>query len=357
MRNILFIGPCFKFEGINDGQLQRIKAVDDLFSHESRTYLRLSYKKYIIPQFRKDERNKIYYCRANIITCWPLIIYYLLKARVIYAHTIYNLSRILMFSLFIGKKKVVLDIHGVVPEEQQMMGNDKLAKKYNAIERKCFKRLAVAIHVTEAMQHHYKKKYPFYKGQHVIYGICPSNLKPDTSKDHGEELRETLHIGKHDIVIIYSGGMHAWQNIDEMLSLIKDNQHPNFKYIILSGEKDAFMAKIAGYDIDVSKIIVDCVTPAELSKYYAIANYGFVLRDNDIVNKVACPTKLIEYLFYGIIPIVKSPEIGDFLQYGYEYVAGEQMNISLICTKSETNSKIARELLHVYNNSGWTKLI
>lgn len=42
-----------------------------------------------------------------------------------------------------------------------------------------------------------------------------------------------------------------------------------------------------------------------------------------IVNKVACPTKLIEYLEHGIIPIVLQPEIGDFNKMGYRYILND----------------------------------
>ena len=65
---------------------------------------------------------------------------------------------------------------------------------------------------------------------------------------------------------------------------------------------------------------VDTLPADELKKEYEKAQYGFTLRDNIIVNEVACPTKLIDYVKYGIIPILKSDKIGDFVENGLEYV-------------------------------------
>ena len=53
-------------------------------------------------------------------------------------------------------------------------------------------------------------------------------------------------------------------------------------------------------------------TAEEMKEVYRHAQYGFVLRDDIVVNNVACPTKIIDYIKYDIIPIVKSPHIGDF---------------------------------------------
>lgn len=47
---------------------------------------------------------------------------------------------------------------------------------------------------------------------------------------------------------------------------------------------------------------------------------GFLLREATLFNEVATPTKLVENITYGIVPAVLSPDIGDFLQYGYRYL-------------------------------------
>ena len=53
---------------------------------------------------------------------------------------------------------------------------------------------------------------------------------------------------------------------------------------------------------------------------YQESHYGFILREDIVVNHVACPTKLIEYLAMGVIPIVDCEKIGDFSEMGMRYV-------------------------------------
>uniref|UniRef100_UPI0040266C07 hypothetical protein n=1 Tax=Phocaeicola vulgatus TaxID=821 RepID=UPI0040266C07 len=59
--------------------------------------------------------------------------------------------------------------------------------------------------------------------------------------------------------------------------------------------------------------------------YYLKNDCGVVLRKDNIVNRVACPTKLIDYLQYGLIPIVLSPHIGDFYNLGYKYIEHDEI--------------------------------
>lgn len=44
------------------------------------------------------------------------------------------------------------------------------------------------------------------------------------------------------------------------------------------------------------------------------------MRDPVLLNQVACPTKLVEYLYWGVVPIVSTPSIGDFAELGFAYV-------------------------------------
>ena len=73
-------------------------------------------------------------------------------------------------------------------------------------------------------------------------------------------------------------------------------------------------------------------------EYYMKNDCGVVLRNDNIVNRVACPTKLIDYLQYGLIPIVLSPHIGDFYNLGYKYIEYDEIiNHSNSYSKSKLN--------------------
>jgi glycosyltransferase involved in cell wall biosynthesis len=70
----------------------------------------------------------------------------------------------------------------------------------------------------------------------------------------------------------------------------------------------------------IPSVIVDSKSHEELLRLYPECHYGFILREDIIVNRVACPTKLVEYIAMGIIPIVDCEDIGDFKSLGMQFV-------------------------------------
>ena len=153
---------------------------------------------------------------------------------------------------------------------------------------------------------------------------------------------------KHDkIEILYSGGTQGWQNIDLMLDVIQKNLSSSIHYTILTGNKKEIEKKIEDRGISLQYINIERREPTALWKDYLMADYAFILRDENIVNKVANPTKMVEYLFYGLIPIILSPNIGDYKELGYEYLSIEDFNVERLkkpCAMSIINRNLALNL-------------
>ena len=120
--------------------------------------------------------------------------------------------------------------------------------------------------------------------------------------------------------------------------------NPRYKFLILSGQKKRFEHLIRHKNFPAGKIDVISVKPEELESYYELAHYGFILRDDILVNRVANPTKLAEYLQYGIIPVVKLVDIGDYARYDYDYLPYGEVNNSLTPRKSQKNRDIYQEI-------------
>lgn len=58
---------------------------------------------------------------------------------------------------------------------------------------------------------------------------------------------------------------------------------------------------------------------------YSSADYGLIFRKYSIVNKLACPTKLIEYISNGIVPIAEYTNLGDFTDKTVSYINKEEV--------------------------------
>jgi hypothetical protein len=228
-------------------------------------------------------------------------------------------------------------------EELKLAGKPIKAWFYSRIEKFCFKNSSLNVYVSEVMQSHYRTLYPAHPGEDLIFAPNSSPSETDCLKQPITNNRQLIS-DDNKILFIYSGNSQKWQNIGLMLDCIQRLDNPNYEFLILSGQKKRFERLIKRKKITAGKIRVISVQPEELDEYYKRAHYGFILRDDILVNRVANPTKLAEYLQYGIIPIVKLVEIGDYADYNYEFLRFEHLTNDLQPRKSQKNRAIYAEL-------------
>jgi len=88
--------------------------------------------------------------------------------------------------------------------------------------------------------------------------------------------------------------------------------------------------------------IIHAVRPEEVIHEIRDCHFGILLRDDIAVNNVACPTKLIEYLSCGVLPVLKTSHIGDFERYGMNYIPLEDFRKGTI-PGSEEYMRMIRE--------------
>lgn len=203
------------------------------------------------------------------------------------------------------------------------------------------------------MKNFIKKKYKFlYKKDYLLLPIL-NELNNDIDNDILETVKKKYQINDNDIVIIYAGNTQKWQNVDLMIEFVKKYKDiEKVKFIFLTNEINKFKSLFLSNNLIINKgIYIDSVSKEDLPIYYSLATYGFILRDNHILNKVSNPTKLSEYLQFGIIPIVLSEDIGDYKEMGYEYIKVDNINNELFqfqLMKSYENIKIINLLKEIF---------
>jgi hypothetical protein len=96
---ILFVADYPGPENEKDGMMQRIAAVDARFSDVERSYLKISFVRFL-----RGEKNKrsdlLTVYRLNFFLHFLLIVYLACKANCIYVHSVGNALAILPFYLF-----------------------------------------------------------------------------------------------------------------------------------------------------------------------------------------------------------------------------------------------------------------
>lgn len=279
---IVFIAPNPHKQKNKEGYMQRVAAIDEVFSE---------HEKYYSDDLSKED-----------------LVRYLVKADLVYVHSVYKSVEILPYYEDIGYK-IITDLHGVVPEEELMMGNEDAADRMRLVEANVFKYGAYFVTVTEAMQKYYAKKYKIASSK-VWIKLPIFNLRKGTIKKVNSEPRDG---------VVYAGGAQKWQNVRLMTQTVQATKE-NYNFYFLTQDTDSFKElKEINKNVEVKT-----VAPDDVYQYYYKCIFGFILRDNSIVNKVACPTKLIEYLATGVVPIVKYPTIGDFKKMGYKYITYQE---------------------------------
>lgn len=192
---------------------------------------------------------------------------------------------------------------GVLPEElgfniKRYTFRLRLRIWYYAIwEFLLLRKAKLNIFVSAAMHRHYKKKY-HYKGENIFIMPCfNQNLTPESFFIRGKYDKPSF---------VYAGGMAAWQCIEEMIRLycMIKNQLSDATLTLLTGEIIEARRLINKYQ--VQDVTIKCVPVAELNQEQAKYKYGFLLRADNVVNKVATPTKFNSYLASGVIPVMSN---------------------------------------------------
>ncbi|WP_210490495.1 glycosyltransferase [Rufibacter aurantiacus] len=343
-KEIVFVAPYPTDRTIGEGMMQRVKHIDDCLKGHRRTYLNIR----LVRAFRKTElrEGQLTILTLNLFTHFYLILQIFRQADLVYIHSIFNALPALPFLKLNNRKtKVVLDVHGVVPEELAFSGEIKKSRLFTWVEQEAVPFVDTFIYVTHKMKEYYLQKHPAIRNRnHLVYSIKP-NIPAELDLGLLNKIREELGLTGSEVVFIYSGSAQKWQNVDLMFQCMQRFQNPIYRFIILSGEVEAVKAVAKQVGCNTADFIFRSVPPSMLGYYYALADYGFILRDDHILNRVASPTKLIEYLYFGITPIVKLQDIGDFADLGYEFLDYRSLNDGLTKLKSQKNKEIVLQLL------------
>lgn len=315
--------PMFTKENERDGYIQRIKRVDEeIFDGYMRIYFLEDGKQNDrIVATKIDEEHYFLTYNSQDPDQRSIVFSLIELCGLMYVHSINRFMtdcvNAEMCQLLNNTKiRTIWDVHGSVPEEYFMYGSELGKQIGDEVESFFYHHADVIVVVNNAMKRHLMKKHGTCNAVFVVMPIFNIDIQTRHKKidlQKGDDDQKPL--------IVYAGGTQKWQNISLMQSVM-DQTEGKYNYKIFVPNPDEFNA---GWDGCKSEnILVDSRSPEELAYEYASCDYGFVLRDADVVNYVACPTKIIEYIQYGIVPIMKTTEIGDFVELGMQYVSYEK---------------------------------
>jgi hypothetical protein len=318
---IVFIAPYPDQRLPIEGWYSRIRTIDSLFADQPRSYVSFADHHrpgpddepvYPAPGVRQFNLNAKEPQHVEIFS------ELFRNANLVYCHTMHNAIDILPW---FPCDKIVVDNHGIAPEEEELQGHHERAVVFGDVERKVLDQASKLVVVTRTMESHLRLKHPATSAQFIVLPIVERYDHTREDRWRGPDWEPAR--------VIYAGATQPWQNVDAMLRLAESCD--DFADILfISHEPDVFARRAAELGVPSSRFNLGSARKHEMPRIYATRNFGLVLRDDIAVNRVACPTKLSEYMDFGIVPVVRSPALGDFLEEGYRFVTEEEVRCGLI---------------------------
>lgn len=187
-------------------------------------------------------------------------------------------------------------VQGILPEEVRWHFRSRIKSALlTGIERATLPAARGLLMVSEAMRSHYAGKYGWPDLPVFVMPCVNQALDPDAFYAPGKYTRPSF---------VYAGSLHVWQCFELTLDVFRRVRSaiPEATLTVLTGDQGAARAAIDAARIEgatVGHVPLDALQ-ATLRQH----KYGFVLRDEHVVNAVATPTKVSGYMAAGVIPIM-----------------------------------------------------
>ncbi len=136
-------------------------------------------------------------------------------------------------------------------------------------------------------------------------------VRPESMRD---SVRQALGLQER-FVFVYSGSLQAWQIPEQVAALIRAvcAQMPSAHLLLLTQDR-AGAARCFGDLVSQGRATVESCPFERVGDFLAAADAALLLREDDAVNRVACPVKFAEYQVCGL-PVVATHGIGDVSDY------------------------------------------
>ncbi|MBS1141073.1 MAG: hypothetical protein H6R13_2526 [Proteobacteria bacterium] len=215
------------------------------------------------------------------------------RAEKIYCATIWQVFIVYIISFGSGAE-IVYWVQGLVAEENYLKKKSRF--RYFVLlclEKAGFNFASSFIFVSEFMRDFYFRRYPSARGKRSLVIPCVSDL--NASRD----------IQRIEDSYCYLGGMSAWQKFDvvvRIMNMVVDNNPGSTFYVATRDIQicESVLRAIASPRLLNVTSVCTLNGDEEVSRFLSGVEFGFLIRDDNLVNNVSSPIKLAEYLSCGV---------------------------------------------------------
>ena len=219
-------------------------------------------------------------------------------------------------------RRMVFDVHGVDVEERQIYGElDQYSSEYRLrrrYERESFRRADVIITVSHDLQRYVTAILvgggPPFPQPHteIIPCVLSFSASPQDVEEARVKARKRLGLRGRPCVI-YLGGTSGWQLPAEKVAAFAALRRmmPSAFLLILTGDTKTFTELCLEAGLAADDFAITSCPHREVAEVACAGDAALLLRADNIVNRVASPTKFAEYLSMGL-PVVITDVLADF---------------------------------------------
>ncbi len=217
----------------------------------------------------------------------------------LYVRSIFDFMTVYFFKkVFLKKYKIIYDFRGIINEESYLRNKSNIRKQTLFVIEKFIYSKADKIHtVSNNLKNYLENNFGYRKVNVIPCAISHNILKETRNKEYMD--------------FVYLGSISVWQKFEETIKLYSDIEKRlgNTRLTIITLDKDAAEEIVKKYNILNCEI--KSLSHQEVLKELKNYDFGFLLRDDNIVNNTASPIKFLEYISNGVIPIMTNG-IGDY---------------------------------------------
>lgn len=211
--------------------------------------------------------------------------------------------------------KFIFDYHGVVPEEHKFFNNENEDWNYfylKQIEKISILRANHIICVSNKFKEYLIKEYCIPPLRIDVVPCCVSQVK-SVIREQNIRLKNQLGLRERK-VIVYAGSITKYQCMREMAFLFSEliKRDNSFYFLFLSAYRDydVFDKLMKENKVSSNYYALKSIPQEEVHDYLCMSDYALIIREDHLLNRVASPTKIAEYLMAGL-PIIGTNCIGD----------------------------------------------
>ncbi|HNQ13787.1 MAG TPA: hypothetical protein PKH65_00220 [Bacteroidia bacterium] len=309
----------------------------------NRSKIKAQYKNSVVlPMF-----PKMRYWRFNLLTLSFISAFN--RKQSIIARNVIAMQLALKLKKFSLANKVCYDGRGAIAaewNEYNVTPDEKLKSEIFKLEAISVKKADFRISVSSQLITYWADTFGYQSCEHVI--IPCTSMNPEMGqKVIKDEARKKLNISANNKVLIYAGSVAGWQSFELVHNFLKPWLQKD------TGNKIVFLSK-EDKNIDSLKtefpeqIIQKWVSHQEVGSIMSAGDYGLLIREKSVTNRVSSPTKFAEYLAAGL-PVLISDGIGDYTDFVREHNCGIIVNGNMPASLPEVSNDDQfryKELVH-----------